>query len=314
MKKFDLAIVGAGPVGLFATHFAQLHGLKTITFEALEESGGQAQVLFPNKLIKDIPAFNSILSKELIKRLKSPIESPIHYQTKIEKLKQTSNNSFVLNDEFEAHAVLLTTGLGAFHPKKLPLKVESSSIHYFMTDPSAYREKNVIVLGGGDSALDWALQLAPFVHSLSLIHRRPEFRGLETSVKELKNLKNVKILTPYLPKHASIEDNAIELGLEEVGTKNPFSIKADDIFVAYGFKSDNRLLRKWGLSIDPEGIVVDRQMQTNIPGVFAAGDNASYPGKVPMIALGFGEAQIAITNIMANLFPEKKITLHSTSI
>lgn len=316
MKIYDLAIIGAGPVGLFATNFANLHGLNTITFEALDRVGGQVEMLFPNKKIKDIPAYPTIFGKDLIKNLTTNLNSTLLTKTKIEKIEKETDH-YVLNNDYLAKTILLTTGLGAFHPKELPIKFDSETaqhIHYFMTDPTIYQNQDVAVLGGGDSALDWALQLASQVKTLTLIHRRDQFRGLETSLDQLKNLKNVKILTPYLPKDVQLDNNLIELTLKQVGEQTELTQKFTNVFVAYGFKSDTRLLRKWGLDLSTEGIKVNTDMSTNLPGIYAVGDNADYNGRVPMIALGFGEAQIAVTSIMSKLFPEKKVTLHSTSI
>lgn len=317
MKNYDVAIIGAGPVGIFATTFAKLHGLKTITFEALDKIGGQVQWLYPNKNIKDIPAYSSIKGNNLINNLASSLNKEdfvTNYQ--VETISKTTHH-FLINKEFSVKSVIIATGLGAFHPKELPLKTsttENKFIHYFMTDPSKYKNQRIAILGGGDSALDWSIQLSKYVDQLTLIHRRPNFRGMETTLHQLQNLNNVKIFTPYLPKNVKVNDNLLELTMHKVGSHDLQVEQFDNIFIAYGFKSDNRLLRKWGLDITSHGIKVSRNMATSIPGIYAIGDSVNYEGRVPMIALGFGEAQIAISNIMANLFPEKKITLHSTSI
>ncbi|WP_278415633.1 NAD(P)/FAD-dependent oxidoreductase, partial [Lactobacillus taiwanensis] len=177
-----------------------------------------------------------------------------------------------------------------------------------------FANKKVAILGGGDSALDWALELST-TSDVFLIHRRNEFRGLESSVTKLKSLKNVELLTPYLPKDLHLIDNKMELVLHKVGNSDEFITKdIDEILVAYGFKSDNRQLRKWGIKLENNLISVSQQMHTNLPNVYAVGDAITYPGRVPMIALGFGEAQIAISSIMQKLFPEKTMTFHSTSI
>lgn len=318
MEKYDLAIIGAGPVGLFAASFANLHGLKTICFDALEEVGGQINMLYPQKSIKDIPAFSSIKGKKLVSHLlEQNNDTNFLLSHKVKDISFLENKSIVIDDEYQVKSLLIATGLGAFKPKTLPLANNSnakSHIHYSMQHPEIFVNKKVAILGGGDSALDWAMELAN-TSDVFLIHRRNEFRGLESSVNKLKSLKNVELLTPYLPKELQLNNNGIELVLHKVGENRDFVTKnIDEILVAYGFKSDNRQLRKWGIKLENNLISVSQQMKTNIPSVYAVGDAITYPGRVPMIALGFGEAQIAISNIMQDLFPEKTMTFHSTSI
>lgn len=317
MNNYDLAIIGAGPVGLFATAFANLHGLKTVTFEALSKVGGQVQWLYPQKNIQDIAGYNSIAGNDLIKSLTSQAhEGTFITNYKVKNIKKI-DNTFLIDDQYQVKSVLIASGLGAFRPKKFPLKLNpelEKHFHYFMTDSTIFANKKVAIFGGGDSALDWALQLAE-VTNISIIHRRDQFRGLESSVNKLKSLKNVEFLTPYLPKDAIIEDNRLRLTFKKVGQQDETIQKSfDDALVAYGFKSDNLQLRKWGLTLKNGLLDVNQLMQTNINGIYAIGDVTTYTGRVPMIALGFGEAQIAITSIMNDLFPEKTMTIHSTSI
>lgn len=317
MNNYDLAIIGAGPVGLFATAFANLHGLKTVTFEALSKVGGQVQWLYPQKNIQDIAGYNSITGNDLIKNLADQAhEGTFVTKHKVKNIQKIDNN-FLIDDQYQVKSVLVASGLGAFRPKKFPLKLNpklEKHFHYFMTDPAIFANKKVAIFGGGDSALDWALQLSE-VANVSIIHRRDQFRGLESSVNKLKSLKNVEFLTPYLPKEAIIEDNQLRLTFKKVGQQDEtMQVSFDEALVAYGFKSDNLQLHKWGLTLQNGLLDVNQLMQTNIQGVYAIGDVTTYTGRVPMIALGFGEAQIAITSIMNDLFPEKTMTIHSTSI
>lgn len=318
MKKYDLAIIGAGPVGLFAASFANLHGLKTICFDALEEVGGQINMLYPQKNIKDIPAFPSIKGKDLVSQLlKQNTDTNFLLSHKVKNISFLEDRNILIDEEYQVKSLLIATGLGAFKPKALPLTTTSetkSHIHYSMQHPEIFANKKVAILGGGDSALDWAMELAN-TSDIFLIHRRNEFRGLESSVNKLKSLKNVELLTPYLPKELQFNNNRMELVLHKVGKSDDFVTRnIDEILVAYGFKSDNRQLRKWGIKLENNLISVSQQMRTNLSNVYAVGDAITYPGRVPMIALGFGEAQIAISNIMQDLFPEKTMTFHSTSI
>lgn len=318
MEKYDLAIIGAGPIGLFATSFANLHGLKTITLDALDEIGGQINMLYPQKDIKDIPAFSSIKGKELVSRLfKQNQDAKLVLSHKVKNISFSTKEDIIIDNDYQVKSLLVATGLGAFKPKTLPLSTTvdiQKHIHYSMQHPEIFSNKKVAILGGGDSALDWAVELSK-TSDVYVVHRRNEFRGLESSVNKLKSLKNVELLTPYLPKELYLNNNRIELVLHRVGASKDFITKGvDEILVAYGFKSDNRQLRKWGIELENNLISVSQTMQTNLPHVYAIGDAITYPGRVPMITLGFGEAQIAISSIMQDLFPEKTMTFHSTSI
>ena len=318
MKNYDLAIIGAGPIGLFATSFAQLHGLKTITFEALEKIGGQPKYLYPAKQIQDIPGFNKITGNNLTNNLSAQIkDKEIISNYRVQKIVPREDDTFIIDNTFHVKSIILATGLGAFTPKILPLNIPKelkNNIHYFMPNPEYFDNKKIAILGGGDSALDWALELSTR-SSVSLIHRRTAFRGLEGSVNKLATSKNVNFFTPFLPyRIESTSSNKIELTLKEVGGNNLIKEKFDELLVAYGFKSNNLQLRKWGLKLTQGLIEVNSFMETNLNGIYAVGDAITYPGRAPMIGVGFGEAQIAINKIMDTLFPEKKMTLHSTSL
>lgn len=236
---------------------------------------------------------------------------------RVTAIRQKKEN-FLIDDEYEVKSIIIATGTGSFTPKKLPLKMDQAAekrVHYFVKDPIKYSGQTIAVFGGGDSALDWALELAHQKDTyVKLIHRRNEFRGLESSARKLKSLKNVEVLTPYLPKTITIRNNQLEVGLKQMGKTEVVQQHFDQIVVAYGFRVNNNLARKWGVNLINGQIEVSRSMATSIPGIYAIGDCISYPGRVPVIGLGFGEAQIAVTAIMRSLFPEKTLTIHSTSI
>ena len=319
IKKFDTTIIGAGPIGLFCASFAHLHGLKTVTFEALKEIGGQPKLLYPFKEIFDIPVFGKISGQELTDHLIDSAKDKTTFQlnhrvTSIEK----NDQGFIIDNDFQVKSIIIATGTGSFSPKKFPLKMDETiekRVHYFVKDPSHFAGKSIGVFGGGDSALDWALELAKQPGTkINLIHRRADFRGLESTLQELKSLKNVQVLTPYLPKTIAIRNNQLDIGLKQVGQTELLQKQFDQIVVAYGFRANNSIVRKWGVDLEDGHIKVSREMEANIPGIYAIGDVAAYPGKVPVIGLGFGEAQIAVTAIMRALFPEKTLTIHSTSI
>lgn len=294
-----------------------MHGLKTILFDSLSEVGGQPQLLYPFKQITDIPTYDSIKASELINKLKHNLtnETKIITNHKVEQVEKKSDG-FIIDNDFFTRSIIIATGAGAFKPKELPLKMDqniSKKVHYFIKNPQDFANQTVGIFGGGDSALDLALELAK-VAKIKVIHRRGQFRGLESSVNQLKSLKNVELLTPYLPKTIELSDNQLQIGLKQMGTTQMRTEHFDQIIVAYGFRANNRFVKKWGINLKGTNVAVNSTMETNVAGIYAVGDIATYPGRVPLIALGFGEAQIAITTIMRRLFPKKTLTIHSTRI
>ena len=294
-----------------------MHWLNTIVFDSLSEVGGQPQMLYPFKQINDIPAYDSISGTDLIQKLKHDIKNETEIITNHKVVDVTKqSDGFIIDNIIYARSIIIATGAGAFKPKELPLKISDEikeKIHYFIKDPSQFKNQTIGVFGGGDSALDLALEVAKYAN-VKLIHRRDQFRGLESNVKKLKSLKNVEILTPYLPKKIELINNQLDISLKKMGVEQLRNVQLDQIVVAYGFRANNRFAKKWGINLEQSNIPVEPTMKTNIDGIYAAGDVVTYPGRVPLIALGFGEAQIAITSIMRNLFPEKSLTIHSTSI
>ena len=223
---------------------------------------------------------------------------------------------FIIDEDYQVKTVIIATGNGAFNPKKLPLKISpkvEDKINYFIKDPKQFNNKTIAILGGGDSALDWAAEFGK-TNQIKLIHRREQFRGLEATLEEIKNLKNVEIITPYIPKGLELVDNHLKLNFKKVGDDENKEIACDEIIVAYGFKANNRFVKKWGIEFNGTKIAVNSVMQTNLSGIYAVGDAVDYSGRVPIIGVGFGEVQIAITDIMRKLFPEKTLTIHSTSM
>lgn len=272
--------------------------------------GGQPAALYPNKVIQDIPVFRDIKSFELTEKLCSNLsdDTDIYRNYKVENI-IFDNSHFIINDDLISKTILITTGNGAFKPKAFPLAVPDnieSKISYFVKNPQDYQDKQVAVLGGGDSALDWALELSQYA-KVSLIHRRNQFRGLESNVEKVKKNPKVSVLTPYLPADLTENSGRCELSLKKVGTDETNSFIFDNLIVAYGFRANNRFIKKWGIELENDLIKVDRKMETSVKGIFAAGDSVGYEGRVPIIGIGFGEAQIAITSIMQTIFPDKQV-------
>lgn len=318
---YDLAIIGGGPVGMFAGYFASLHGLKSIILESLAELGGQPNAIYPAKIIRDIPVYSEITGKNLTEKLLTQIvKSKVTIKTdfNVSSIYKEETENFIINDKIKAKSILITTGNGAFSPKEIPFDYDKQldeHLHYFVTNPKDYNQKTVAVLGGGDSALDWAELLAENGAQVKLVHRREKFRGLEGTVQKLEEHPNVEFITPFLPVALSNGKNKnLNLELKKIRTDEIKHFEFDEIIVAYGFNTNNDVIDDWDIKTERGFIQVDRSMQTNLPSIYAAGDAVIYENRVPIIGLGFGEVQIAVTSIARKVFPEKQLTLHSTSI
>lgn len=315
IKKFDLIIIGAGPTGLYAADYASLQDLDVLLLDSLDKVGGQPQMLYPFKVIRDLPAYAQITAQKLINKLVDNLGPKVNIKAnhKVEKIANT-DGGFIVDEEYFAKSIIIATGIGAFHPKKLPLKASKEAqarIKYLVKNPADFAEEKIGVFGGGDSALDWSLQLAAHAKKVTLIHRRNAFRGLESTLSELKKLKNVEVLTPYLPKAISLEDNILQLSLKKVGDPNHIEKRQfNQIIVAYGLRANNHFVKDWGVQLAEGRIKVNSRMETNVPHIYAIGDAVGYPGRVPLIGIGLGEAQIAVNTIMHELFPQKNPNLH----
>ncbi|MCG0313391.1 MAG: NAD(P)/FAD-dependent oxidoreductase, partial [Calditerricola sp.] len=229
--------------------------------------------------------------------------------------------SFVLTTEKGVHrskAVIITAGAGAFEPRRLELpeaeKYEKSNLHYFVTDLQSFAGKRVLVCGGGDSAVDWALMLEPIAEQVTLIHRRDKFRAHEHSVEQLM-ASRVTVKTPYEIRALHGDERIEQVVIFHNKTQAEEVLNVDAVIVSYGFVSSLGPIQNWGLQLEKGGIVVNSRMETSIPGIYAAGDIATYPGKVKLIAVGFGEAPTAVNNAKAYIDPDARLQpVHSTSM
>ncbi|HZH61701.1 MAG TPA: NAD(P)/FAD-dependent oxidoreductase [Metabacillus sp.] len=321
----EITIIGGGPTGLFAAFYAGMRNSSVKIIESLPQLGGQLSALYPEKYIYDIAGFPKVRAQELIDRL---TEQALHFSPTI-CLEQMVENLEVLEDGLirlttnkEVHltkSVILTAGNGAFQPRKLELNdaeiYESSNLHYFIDNLEKFRKKRVLVCGGGDSAVDWSLMLEPIADHVTLVHRRDKFRAHESSVTNLTK-SNVNIKTPYIPKSLNGDGKTIHsVKLEHAKTGTEELLEVDDVIINYGFLTSLGPMKNWGLTIEKNSIVVNSKMETNIPGVYAAGDICTYEGKVKLIATGFGEAPTAVNNAKAFIDPKAKLQpLHSTSV
>jgi thioredoxin reductase (NADPH) len=319
MKIFDITIIGGGPVGLFASFYAGLRHMKTKIVDALPELGGQLTALYPEKYIYDVAGFPRVVAKDLAKNL---IEQALHHDPsvcldqKVESLRPEEyegQNILRLTThtgaEHRTKALLLTVGIGAFVPRRLDLpgieNFEGRFVHYFVKEKALFKEKRLLIVGGGDSAVDWALNLQDTAKHITLIHRRDEFRAHEDSVKKLMtSAAEVKL---WYEIESIVGNSSIEKAvIKNNRTAETETLDVDHLLLNLGFVASLGPLRDWGLEIEKGDIKVTTKMETNIPGIYAAGDIATFPGKLKLIATGFGEAAIAVNNIKSFIDPKAK--------
>lgn len=325
-QTYDVTIVGGGPAGMFAAFYAGLHELKAQLIESLPQLGGQVAALYPEKQIWDVAGEAGVQGRELIADLKkqmaiAPVDQFLGEQvTNVVKLADGTFKIESAQRTSYSKAVVIALGNGAFSPRRLALdgadQLEGRQVRYFVSDQSDFADQRVAVLGGGDSAIDMALMLEPIAKEVHLIHRRDAFRALEHTVSLLKQ-SQVQVETPYLPKKLQVnEDGSIDLTLKKMRSDEEKHLEVDKILVNYGFTSNNAALNEWELPLASErGLIkVDSKMETSVPGVYAIGDGVTYPGKATLIAVGFGEAPIAITALAKALYPKKRMATHSSSM
>ncbi|AMA71996.1 NAD(P)/FAD-dependent oxidoreductase [Aneurinibacillus thermoaerophilus] len=322
-KVYDITVVGGGPAGLFTAFYAGMRQCSCKIIESMPQLGGQLSALYPEKFIYDVAGFPKIRAQELIDRLK---EQVAHFETEVcleEKVinVEKKENIFEITTEKGLHysrTVIITAGVGAFEPRKLELpnadKFEKANLHYFVDDLNKFAGQNVIVFGGGDSAVDWALMLEPIAKKVTIVHRRDKFRAHEHSVENLMKSK-VNVMTPYEPYALEGEDKIEKVVLRNNQTEELITEEVDAVIVNFGFISSLGPIKNWGLELDRGSIVVNSKMETNIPGIYAAGDVTTYPGKIKLIAVGFGEAPTAVNNAKSYMDPDAKVQpMHSSSM
>ncbi|MFB1051449.1 NAD(P)/FAD-dependent oxidoreductase [Paraliobacillus sp. JSM ZJ581] len=321
---YDITIIGAGPTGLFTAFYGGLRQASVKIIESLPHIGGQLSALYPEKYIYDVAGFPKVRAQDLVNNLKEQLDMfdpTITLNQEIQEVERLEDGTFQLTTNTDVHytkTVIITAGNGAFQPRKLALKeaeaYESRNLHYFVDNMMQFKDKRVVLFGGGDSAVDWALMLEPIAKEVTLVHRRDKFRAHEHSVEKLMN-SNVRILTPYVPEAFVGADQIEQVKLSEVKGENVVTIDVDDVIVNYGFISSLGPIKGWGLEIEKNSIVVNTKMETSIEGIYAAGDICTYPGKVNLIATGFGEGPTAINNAKAYIEPNARVQpKHSTSI
>ncbi|MEQ1822461.1 MAG: NAD(P)/FAD-dependent oxidoreductase [Fimbriimonadaceae bacterium] len=314
MPVSDLTIIGGGPVGLFAAFYAGLRGMSVRIIDSLPTLGGQLTALYPEKYVYDMPGFPKILAKDLASEMAkqgTQFDPEIVLEEVASTLAKTTDG-YLINEKFETRTVIVSAGAGAFSPTKIGVPFEEEfvgkGLQYGVRESEAYRDKDVTIVGGGDSAFDWCLHLLPIAKSVTLVHRRDEFRAHEDSVRQVQNSPvNMKLWNQVTELHGSERLEAVTLTHSQ--TKETEFHATDGVIVNIGFKSTLGPLKDWGLEIEKNQIKVDHLFETNLPNVFAVGDVCTFEGKIKLIATGVGEAATAVCiaktrlDSTAKLFP-----------
>jgi len=314
-RVFDAVLVGAGPVGLFGAYYAGLRGMSIEVIDSLGQPGGQLITLYPEKFIYDVPGFPAVLSKTLVSELvrqAAQYEPVLTMNARVDALARRQDGTFELTTDKGVHrsrSVVVCAGAGSFVPKKLPdantAAYEGRGLDYFVRDVAACRDKRVLIVGGGDSAVDWALGLLRVTKKIALVHRNDTFRAHEDSVAKLfASPVTVRTFSELKRVHGDGRVQAATVVHNRTG--KAVLLDVDRIIVNIGFSTSLGAIRHWGLPMDQHGVVVNSRMETSIPGVYAAGDVASYPGKLKLIATGFSEAAIAVNHAKAFTDPASK--------
>ena len=325
MIKTDVVIVGAGPVGLFTVHQLGIKGLKSEVIDNLDKAGGQCIELYPDKPIYDIPAIPECTGKELtenlLKQIK-PFNTNFHFNERVQEVSEEKDNWIVKtnkNKVFSAPNIIIAGGVGSFEPRRISLKeaekYEGKNIFYSVRDKNKFKGKKVSIFGGGDSALDWALDLSKIAH-VTLIHRREEFRGAPHTLNEIKKLEKagkLQIKTKY--QLSSIEgDKDIKSITIKNGDEKTTKIDTDYILSFFGLIMQLGPIAEWGLNMNKKTITVNTEnFQTNKKGIFAIGDICTYPGKEKLILSGFHEAALASVECFKRARPNEKYRFQFTT-
>ncbi|MDI1306031.1 MAG: NAD(P)/FAD-dependent oxidoreductase [bacterium] len=328
MVKTDILIIGAGPTGLFAVFEAGLLKLKCHILDALPQAGGQLSELYPKKPIYDIPGFPEVLAGDLVDNLMEQIkqfEPGFTLGERAETIAKQEDGSFIVTSnkgkKFHASVVAIAGGLGSFEPRKPLIEdiefYEDKGIKYFIKNPEKFRDKRVVIAGGGDSALDWSIFLSNIASEVTLIHRRNEFRGALDSVEkvqELKDLGKIRMITPAEVIGLNGAEHLESIDIEENGAHR--TIETDYFIPLFGLTPKLGPIGDWGLDIEKNAIKVNNALdyQTNIPGIFAIGDVNTYPGKLKLILCGFHEATLMCQAAYQIINPGKKYVLKYTTV
>lgn len=317
----ELIIIGAGPMGLYGAFCAGMRDIKGVILESSYTYGGQVSALYAEKKIYDIPGFVNTEGQKFIDNLYNQYQRyedvfPLELNTIVTEIIEHKDH-FIINTNnrpYYTKKVLIANGGGVFTPRKMVADgfLQQSNVLYSVSKIEMFKDKKVAILGGGDSAADWALALADVASEVNLIHRRERFRAHKSTINQF--LEKGNTITPYVPKRVIGEKNVQTLILEHRTTKEELELHVDYILVFYGVDNTKSEVHNWGIHTDKDGILVTQNMKTNIEGIYAAGNSVSYPGKLKMIVTGLGEIGTAIGEIANELYPDRRSNTIYSSI
>lgn len=315
---YDTTIIGAGPTGLYASFYAGMREMSVKIIDSLAELGGQVSALYPEKYIYDVAGFPQVLGKDLVAACAEQglqFGPTVSLGEKVEHLEKKDDGTFVLRTDKHEHktkTIIIAAGVGAFAPRKLPKMpeldvLESKCLYYFVKSLEVFRGKELLIVGGGDSALDWALNLELMASKITLIHRRDKWRAHEDSVNKLMR-SSVDVRTFHEVRSVDHTDDSIRsVTIYDNRSQEETVLNTDAMILSLGFIANIGPIREWGLEIVDGGIAVDTTMQTSIPGIYAAGDVTRYRGKLNLIATGFGEAATAANYAKNFIDPHSRV-------
>ena len=327
MKETDILIIGAGPVGLFTVFEAGLLKLKCHLLDALPQVGGQLSEIYPKKPIYDIPGYPSVLAGELVDNLMeqiAPFNPSFTLGERAETIEKDEDQKFVLTTNkgtiIRASVIAIAGGLGCFEPRKPPIEnisqFEDHGVEYIIKDPEFYRDKNIVIAGGGDSALDWTIFLSEVAASVTLVHRRVSFRGALDSVDKVVELAEegkIKLITEA--QVVSLEGDST---LKSIGIKNKeevISYPTNHFIPLFGLSPKLGPIANWGLNLTKNAIDVDTfDYSTNVKGIYAIGDINNYAGKLKLILCGFHEATLMCQSAFKYIYPDQKLSFKYTTV
>ena len=316
----DITIIGAGPVGLSAAFWAGMREASSRIIDSLPDLGGQLTTLYPEKWIYDVPGHPKVLAKDLVElhrqQTVDQFDVPIHLETTAERITIEEDHVVLHTDkgDLESRTVIVAGGHGAFEPKKLPgydiSPWEGRGAYYLVGSKDEFAGKRVLIVGGGDSACDWVVNLLDVADRIGLVHRREGFRAHEVTVKQVEDAAAAGLIDLHVPfqiREVSGNGSIESVRLFHSETDEEIEVECDAVLLQLGFKTALGPLKEWGFEVEKGAIVVDPVMKTNLPGVWACGDITTFEGKLKLIATGFSESAIAVAQAIHSFRPEMKI-------